>query len=169
MKNSRGFRLNGEIIESIIFSILGIYIMITALNMNTYGSWALAPGLFPLIIAIILLLLSVSLLIQGIKKNKKGKEITDNIENIEETEKTEEKEIEEKKLNWIGVLFVFGFSLLYCYTLPIIHFIPSSLIYLSVMMIFLKERRWWLVGIITCATTFGLYYFFGVLLKVILP
>ena len=166
MKNDRGFRLNGEIIESIIFSILGIYIMITALNMNTYGSWALAPGLFPLIISIILLALSLSLLIQGIKKNKKQKEI---IGTIEKTKKIEGKEIEDNKLNWIGVLFVFGFSLLYCYTLPIIHFIPSSLIYLSVMMIFLKERRWWLVGIITGATTFGLYYFFGVLLKVILP
>jgi len=160
MKKNREFRLNGEIIESIIFSVLGIFIMISALNMNTYGSWALAPGLFPLIISIILLLLSLSLFIQGIKKTKRVIE--------EPTEKKTEME-DIKKINWIGVLFVFGFSLLYCFALPVIHFIPASLIYLAVMMFFLKEKRWWLVGIITAATTFGLYYFFGILLKVILP
>jgi hypothetical protein len=160
MKKSSRFRLNGEIIESIIFTILGLFIMISALNMNTYGSWALAPGLFPLIISILLLLLSLSLFLQGVKKNKKETEGTG--------EKKKEK-TEEDKINWIGVLFVFGFSLLYCFTLPIIHFIPASLIYLAVMMFFLKEKRWWLVGIITAATTFGLYYFFGILLKVILP
>lgn len=118
--------------------------------MNPYGSWALAPGLFPIVMGVIILALSVSLIIQAIK-NKTWKSGGFD------------------RVDWLRITVVLVLTFVYVWLLPLLGFIAVSIPYLALFLFVLGEKRWWLVGIIAAGTTLGLYYSFGVLLSVYLP
>lgn len=144
--------VNGQTIEGLLFLILAIVVAVMSLQLNTFGSWALAPGLFPLITSVLLAVLASSLLYEGIKKGKEKQEESSN-----------------EKINWLKILLVFSMTLLFIWVLPYFHFIISTIIYMTLLLLLLGERRWWVVTIISLGTTGFIYYVFGVLLSVLLP
>lgn len=150
MKQSRGKGFNVQIVEGSIFAGLAIFIIAIASGMNPYGSWALAPGLFPIVMGVIILALSVSLIIQAIK-NKTWKSGGFD------------------RVDWLRITVVLVLTFVYVWLLPLLGFIAVSIPYLALFLFVLGEKRWWLVGIIAAGTTLGLYYSFGVLLSVYLP
>lgn len=144
--------VKGQMIEGVFFLVLAIIIAVMSLQLNTFGSWALAPGLFPLIMSVILAILGSSLTYEGIKKSKE-----------------KQKESSDSKINWIKVLLVFAMTLAFVWVLPYFHFVISTIIYMTLMLLLLGERRWWVVSTISLGTTGFIYYVFGVLLSVLLP
>ena len=144
--------INGNMLEGLMFLAVSIVIMVMSLQMNTYGSWALAPGLFPLIASVFLAVLSSALIYEGIRKR-----------NVEKTKSSDD------KINWFKITVVFLLTLVFTWVLPLIHFVAATIIYMLLMLLFLGERRWWVVTLISLGTTGFLYYVFGVLLGVMLP
>ncbi|KUK93170.1 MAG: Uncharacterized protein XE05_1132 [Thermotogales bacterium 46_20] len=150
MKEKTSRRVNPQKIEGVFLSVIAVFVIVVSAGMNPYGSWSLAPGLFPLIMGIILLALAISLIFQGVlsKTFKSG-----GFDNVD----------------WLRISFVMILTFVYVWLVPIIGFIAVSIPYLALMLLLLGEKRWWLIGIISVGTTLGLYYAFGVLLSVYLP
>lgn len=148
-------KINGEIIEGLLLAVLAIAIMLLSLNMNTFGSWALSPGLVPIIMGAILLVLSMVLIYKGWKKIR--------LVSREATEKSP------GKIKLINVMLISGITLLFLWLLPIVHFIGATIVYIAILLFLLGERRWWAVILISAGTTGFIYYVFGILLNVMLP
>lgn len=148
-------KINGEIIEGILLAALAIAIMIVSLNMNSFGSWALSPGLVPLIMGVILLILSMTLVYKGLNKLK--------FVNKDSTGRSP------GKIKLINVILISGITLLFLWLLPIVHFVWATVIYMAVLLLLLGERRWWAIVSISAGTTGFIYYIFGILLNVMLP
>lgn len=150
---------NHTVQESVLFFIMAIALMAYALYKHYTGlpvSWEMSPYLFPVLIAIFLLLLSVSLFTDGRKQVF-----------------TQSPEVEAKAskvvVDWKSTLFTVVASVVYFLLMPVITFIPATILFLLAMLWYLKERRWWLMAILSVATTGIIYVMFGVLLNVMLP
>lgn len=150
---------NHTVQESVLFFIMAIALMAYALYKHYTGlpvSWEMSPYLFPVLIAIFLLLLSVSLFTDGRKQVF-----------------TQSPEVEAKAskvvVDWKSTLFTVVASVVYFLLMPVITFIPATILFLLAMLWHLKERRWWLMAILSVATTGIIYVMFGVLLNVMLP
>lgn len=152
---SKNRKINGEIIEGTLLAALAIAIMIVSLNMNSFGSWALSPGLVPLIMGVILLTLSMTLVYKGLKKLK--------LISRDSTGRSP------GKIKLINVILISGITLLFLWLLPIVHFVWATVIYMAVLLLLLGERRWWAIVSISAGTTGFIYYVFGILLNVMLP
>lgn len=141
---------NKNLLEGLILALLSIFFIIESLKLHSSGSWALSPALFPLIITVSTLLLSIRLIFKGLKE----RDIVDSSKKIEDY----------KKLGFI--IFI---SFLYLFSLPRIHFLFSSIIYLFLFLIILGERKWWVIVSISVLTPLLIQFLFGNLLNVFLP
>jgi len=150
MRRRQNAGFNSQVVEGIVFAVISIFVITIASGMNPYRSWALAPGLFPIIVGAIILVLSVSLIIQGLRKRDSKTGSFD-------------------RVDWLRILLVMGLTIVYVWLLPLLGFIAVSIPYLALMLLILGEKRWWLVGTISVGTILSLYYAFGVLLSVYLP
>ena len=159
--NERRYYLsNSKIKESLFFIAIAIIILVYSL-VNHYTTkdlqWGLSPYLFPLLVSVFMIIISISLFAEGIKDEKLKKK--------EPTNKEEKKEI----VYWKEVLFTILFSIVYYFAMDIIGFIVSTILFLLILFAFLGERRKWLITIISVSTTAIIYFIFGVLLHVMLP
>ena len=141
---------NKNILEGLIMALLSVFFIIESLKLHSRGGWSLSPALFPLIITVSTLLLSISLIFKGLKESN----MVDKSKKIEDY----------KKLGFIIII-----SFLYLFALPRIHFLFSSIIYLFLFLIILGERKWWLLGSISILTPLLIQFLFGNLLNVFLP
>jgi hypothetical protein len=57
----------------------------------------------------------------------------------------------------------------YYLVLPLLHFIPATVIFLAALIAFLGERRLWLVGLVAVVSTLAIWGIFGRALGVMLP
>jgi putative tricarboxylic transport membrane protein len=150
MKEKASGSLNFQIIEGVFFAMIAVFIIAVSAGMNPYGSWSLAPGLFPLIMGVILLVLAISLIFQAVRSKSFKSGGFD-------------------KVDWLRITITMALTFIYVWLVPIIGFIAVSIPYLALMLLLLGEKRWWLIGIISVGAILGLYYAFGVLLSVYLP
>ncbi|MDD2334427.1 MAG: tripartite tricarboxylate transporter TctB family protein [Mesotoga sp.] len=150
MKEKTSGSLNFQILEGAFFAVIAVFIIVVSAGMNPYGSWSLAPGLFPLIMGVILLVLAISLIFQAVRSKSFKSGGFD-------------------KVDWLRITISMALTFIYVWLLPMIGFIAISIPYLALMLLLLGEKRWWLLGIISVGTTLSLYYAFGVLLSVYLP
>ena len=60
---------NKKVTEGIIICLISMFFISESLKLHRNESWALSPALFPLIITISILLLSISLILKGLREN----------------------------------------------------------------------------------------------------
>jgi len=154
MKNNlKKYLSNNNIQESIFFMTVALILLVYAL-VNHYAvniEWKMSPYLFPVLISIFLVFLSVSLFSDGLHQIRQNKH-----------EKPE-------KNNWMRALVVVVVSVLYYILLPIITFIPATILFLVALFLYLGERRWWLITLLSISTAIAIYFIFSTLLHVMLP
>ena len=111
--------------------------------------WKLSPYLFPLIISFFLLILSISIIMQGLK---------------DESEKKEKSKIDIKSLLIFGLV-----CLLYLLVFNFLGFVLSTIILLVLLMMLLGERRWWFILLVSVISSLIIYLLFAKYLSVMLP
>lgn len=141
---------NGNLIEGLIIALLSIFFITESLKLYGNQTWALSPALFPLIITVSTLLLSILSIFKGLKEKNTNTQSS-------------------KKANFKRLGLIILISFLYLFTLPKIHFLLSSVIYLFLFLLILGERKWWVLVSISILTPLLIQYLFGNLLNVFLP
>ena len=111
--------------------------------------WKLSPYLFPLIISFFLLILSISIITQGLK---------------DESEKKEKSKIDIKSLLIFGLVCI-----LYLLVFNFLGFVISTIILLVLLMMLLGERRWWFILLVSVISSLIIYLLFAKYLSVMLP
>ena len=131
-----------------VVSVLGISMsFISHKDFNV--EWKLSPYLFPLIISFFLLILSISIIMQGLK---------------DESEKKEKGKID------IRSLLIFGLvCILYLLVFNFLGFVLSTIILLVLLMMLLGERRWWFILLVSVISSLIIYLLFAKYLSVMLP
>lgn len=148
--NKKSILKNKNLMEGIIIALLSIFFIIESLKLYGNESWALSPALFPLIITVSTLLLSIFLIFKGLKEKSIDTQSS-------------------KKEAYKKISFIIIISFLYLFALPRIHFLFSSIIYLFLFLLVLGERKWWVLGSISILTPLLIQFLFGNLLNVLLP
>jgi len=147
--------LNKNVQDSIFFFFLAVALMVYALinHYNTPGiEWKLSPYLFPVLISVFIGILSVSLMAYGIRQIRTKTDSDDNA-----------------IVYWQKVSFTIFIAVCYYVIMEIISFVPATVLFLVVMLLFLGERRIWLIALISIVSSLSIYLLFGVILHVMLP
>ena len=111
--------------------------------------WKISPYLFPLIISFFLLILSISIIMQGLK---------------DESEKKEKSKIDIKSLLIFGLVCI-----LYLLIFNFLGFVLSTIILLVLLMMLLGERRWLFILLVSVISSLIIYLLFAKYLSVMLP
>ena len=119
--------------------------------------WKMSPSLFPLLVSFFLLLLSVSLLFDGLRQIKR------------EREKPARGNAAKPAVKAGPVLITIALSAAYYFLLRLITFIPSTILFLAALVYLLGERRYWLIALIAVTASLVVYAVFGLALGVMLP
>jgi putative tricarboxylic transport membrane protein len=144
-----------RLVESILFLATGISLLVYSRGMwNARLEIAMSPYLFPFMVGVSFTALASVLLLQsfgvGITLAPVGG-------------------APGNRLDWASVAVVTGFSLVYFFLLPLLHFLPATVIFLFALLYVLGEKRLWLDGAISIGTSAMIYVSFGILLNVQLP
>lgn len=121
---------------------------------NNTSEWKMSPYLFPTLISVFGLLLAFSLLMDAVNELRQPA--------------PEEKGSGEKK-NLLGVLVMVGAALVYYALMPVLTFIPATVLFLLALFLYLGERKWWKLLLLSGVTTGVIYVLFGIALNVRLP
>lgn len=139
-----------ELILGLIVSIIGLFMYTEASKLNDQAS------IFPKVILGIIILLSVLLLIQGIRKSIKNKYIQSSNKNMH--------------LNDFKVpFFIFMLILIYVVLLDKMGFYISTAIFIPGIMIFYKNKNMIKIITTTVGTILFIHFLFVVQLKLFLP
>lgn len=134
--------------DGIFLLAISIFIIYHAFSLHSYGEWALSPGLFPLIVAFVLLIFSLVLIGRSFRKGgTKGY----------------------SALDWKTTILSVALSLSYILSLPSFHFNLSTLVYSFLFLLLLGVRNILLLLTVPVGLTLSIYYIFGSLLRVVLP
>lgn len=116
--------------------------------------WSMSPFLFPVLISIFGLILSLSLWANARRATERGQDSGASAR-------------PRRDLRTAVVLT--AISIVYCAVMPIVTFIPSTVIYLAVLFFFLGERKIWKIALLSSISTGAIYALFAVGLNVRLP
>ena len=149
---------NKNIQDSFIIFCFGVFLFWYSLSNHYNGpavEWKMSPSLFPILISVFLILLSVSLFFDGLRQIK--------------NKTSENKSAAAPVFMLKPVLVTIALSIAYFYLMRFIKFIPSTMLYLAGMILFLGEKRYWLIALIAVICTFSIYVLFDLALGVMLP
>jgi putative tricarboxylic transport membrane protein len=128
----------------VLFAIIGIF---ASVNILDPGMSSLSAGSYPLLLFICLGFMGIGLYWQGYKGVKKGF----------------------PTFKWRIILKIVGLLLFYAFSIEYIGFIISTLIFISLTMWVLEEKRIVVIAGISLSITFGIYLIFEKILKIMLP
>ncbi len=136
---------------SILFALLGAAFLIESRNISksAYGS-EVGPNVFPFLLGLILMLLSVKLFLESFK-------------NIQKEKKNKE------SLQIKRFIIILTASLLYAGFIETLGYILSTFLFLFVSFQAMERGSWIKNGVIALAFSFFVYYLFVVVLKGSLP
>lgn len=154
-----------ELYCTIVILFLGVFAIIHSFYLPSMGPKALSPALFPMVIGILIFILSTFQIVKIIqeKSHKKYKRNSHCIENNIVQDAINNKEEENNLLIIVIMLF------LYIYVLPLIHFVPSTLLFLVLIMTYVNKKITLDIVILSIAITISISYSFSTLFKLILP
>jgi putative tricarboxylic transport membrane protein len=149
---------NKNIQDSCVIFICGAGLLCYALFSHYNGpivEWKMSPSLFPVIVSVFLMLLSVSLLFDGLYQIREAKKSASGGA--------------AQKAKIKPVLVTIALSIAYFVVMRYITFIPATILFLGAFIFFLGERRYWLIALIAVITALAVYAIFGIALSVRLP
>ncbi len=125
---------------------LGAYSLIGYARAAVRTAFLLSPYLFPLLLAVCALPLSLALLCQA--------PAAEETQTPRESRKT---------------LLLALAAAAYAALLPLLHFLPATALFLAALIFLLGERLWWRIAAVSVAAPLLLYALFGLALKLRLP
>jgi hypothetical protein len=143
--------------ESLLFFALGAALLGHSLKEHYGGptvEWKLSPYLFPVMVGVFLVLLSVALFSEGLRELR-----------VPHPDAAPAPATGAGK----AVAVTVGMAVGYYLVLPRLHFIPATVIFLAALIFFLGERRLWLLGLVAVVSTLAIWGIFGRALGVLLP
>lgn len=135
---------------SVALLIYGLYNKFTGIPCE----WKLSPYLFPVLLSVFGILLSISLFYDGKKALLSGAE-------------PEFVKGDPQKLKKTAIYLVI--FLLYYFLMPVLGFFIATTIFLASLFILLGEKKWWIILLLSVSSTAIIYILFGVLLHVRFP
>ncbi len=137
--------------EGVILFLVSVFgvVMSFVSHKDFNVEWKLSPYLFPLIISFFLLILSLSIISQGLKN---------------ESEKEEKSKVDIKSLLIFGLVCT-----VYLLVFNFLGFVLSTIILLVLLMMLLGERRWWFILLVSVISSVFIYLLFAKYLSVMLP
>ena len=133
---------------------LGAYSLISFRRSAVQTAWILSPWLFPMLLAVFAALLGAALL-GGCR------------ETAERRDEQRAGKPDGRRARRVFITALMAAA--YCALLPLIRFLPATALFLAAMMLFLGERRWWVIAAVAVAAPLVLYALFALGLGVRLP
>ena len=158
MKN----KIHSLIVEGIVFCGSGLVLLSYSLSSYAKGfnkSWAQSPYLFPLIVALAMIGLSLWIVGEGVTAMKKEAAVP-NDKKVSKAEKTE-------KRRWVVIALIL--CVLYYAALAFIKVPYVTIVFLIAMMIFMGVRKIPVLVFVPIGTTLFLSLAFRTFLHVLLP
>jgi hypothetical protein len=153
--NKKSFLTSKSCQESIVFFVLSIVLFIYSLTKH-YGAmkleWKMSPYLFPILISIFLFFLSISLFSDGLHQIKKNTSVKNR-----------------EPIAWRNLILAITACLVYIVIMPIVTFIPSTIIFIAFMLYLLGESKKLFIVILSILVSVIIYFLFSTLLHVMLP
>ena len=161
MHNNR-IRIHPTSIEGFVFLLSSVLLAVYSLVMHdlSHAKWKMSPYLFPLLLAVFLFLLSLSLLLEGRKEGQ--------VQVLQDSEQ-QRQEVSLLKKGWKDATVFALIALVYILCIPLISFVVATALFLVGSFVYLKERRIALVIILSIAFPLIVFVLFGMLLHVMLP
>lgn len=128
---------------------LGVYSIYKFQTAAVQTQWIMSPYLFPLLLSVFTVLISLSLLLEGIHEGDRY---------------TPAASLNLKRLGMLLLLCI-----LYAALLPHLSFVPATMLFLAATIRYLGEKRLWLIALIATVMPLVLYLIFAVGLSVRLP
>ena len=116
-------------------------------------NWKTSPYLFPVLLCSFGLLLALSLVADALRERKTAPEAVG----------------EKKGSMLVKVLVTIAIAFAYYYLLPVLHFIPATILFLLGLMVFYGVRKWYVLLLVSAITSGAIYALFGMALHVRLP
>jgi putative tricarboxylic transport membrane protein len=143
-----------NIISGALIVLLGIYVYWTSSGFGLKGLSPdpLGPAFYPKMLGIGFIVLGLLLIILS-------------------TRIKEEATLKERFFNSgnMKILIIIGLGILYYLTLLKIGFIIATALFIIAIMIVTGERLWWKIGLTSLFVSFGLFFLFSKILKIMLP
>ena len=134
---------------------LGAYSLISFRRSAVQTAWILSPWLFPMLLAVFAALLGAALLGGGCR------------ETAERRDEQSAGKPDGRRARRVFITALMAAA--YCALLPLIRFLPATALFLAAMMLFLGERRRWVIAAVAVAAPLVLYALFALGLGVRLP
>lgn len=156
------FLKNDEIIMGLIIVLFSIFVYSQSIKMPDFGRSFESPGLLPVFIAVVMFLLGIIIIIEEIKKtlnqfSKKGE--------ISEQEDPNNNEPLLNKRIIIAIIIIIAYVMI----LPVTGFLIASILFLFLMMNFLKAGNVFFIGILSVLTSIIIKYVFANIFQQLIP
>lgn len=166
MEDKRDLRRN-DLIASLVVLVTSIFVLGDSIRMIFFvkvpaieeAGWFVAPGFFPLILAVGLILMSLIMLSISLREGGKG--AFPGWEKVRSSFRSKDELI---MVAEIALLFFYVFVLI-----GNIHFAIASFIYLVLAMWIVRATSWYKILIISGVVSIAVAYLFGNLFKIPLP
>ena len=142
--------MNFELILSMFFLIFSSFLIFLSAELLKYGPVGLSPGLFPMIVSILILLLSLFWLISSLQK------------------KEDSKNTSISKGSW-KLLFTIILTFSYIFLVPYMHFYYTTALYVFLLSMLSGQKNIILNLIVSFLSSTVIFFIFGKILNVALP
>lgn len=142
-----------ESLTTVAMLFIGIFVIIHANTLPLFGPRSLSPGLFPLLSGVAITLCAVALLIMQLKKYLRIKMIR----------------LPERLPEDRGIVLPVVFIFLYVFALPKFHFIPTTVVFLFLLMTFFKRKLTVSSAVLAVAMPLVVYLLFSKVLMIAMP
>ncbi len=142
-----------ECLTTLAMLCIGIFVIIHANSLPLFGPRSLSPGLFPLISGVAICICAAALLAVQLKTFLRSKKI----------------HLPKRLPDDRGIVFPIVLIFLYVFALPKLHFIPTTIAFLIILMSLFRKKLTLSTTVISVATVFVIYLVFSKLLMIRLP
>jgi len=156
-----------DIIASLVLLAVGIFVLVDSFRMIFFTDlpgvkeigWFVAPGIFPFMLSVGII--AMSLIMLSIAYRESGRIKFESWRKFSKYFKSKDTFI---MMAEIGLLFFYVFILL-----TKLHFLFATIMYLFLSMYIVKATSWFKIAIISVLVSLGITYLFGNLFKIPLP
>ena len=143
--------------EALVFFALSVWLIVYSYTKHYSGmkyDWKMSPYLFPIVVSVFLFLLSAALLFQAIREYRKNRGADGE---------------EKAYFNYFNFIATIALAAAYYFALKFVPFVIATAVHLAVMRILFKEKRGWIILLVSVLTSGIVYLLFSVGLHVNLP